>query len=144
VARSLRHQWYPESACDLDRSSALNPAVFEAEQAGARGLRGVHFIDLTDRLCSGNRCPAVRNGQPVYRDDNHLTGRFAESLTPDLELQLLPILEAAPGYGVALLKRRTDRSFAFLRSSSRDLGGAEVTRDAISRSAEAVTSSTAR
>jgi len=32
----------------------------------------------------------------VYRDDNHLTGSFAETLVPAMEAELVPILDAEP------------------------------------------------
>ena len=38
LARSARHTWYPGGLCQADQSSVLNAAVFESEQAGARGL----------------------------------------------------------------------------------------------------------
>ena len=95
LARSLRHSWYPGGACEIDRAAALDPAVFEAEKASASGLPNVHFVDLTDRLCRGNSCAAVQDGEVIYRDDNHLTGTFAESLMPVLERALLPLLAPA-------------------------------------------------
>ena len=92
LARSVRHSWYPGGACEMDRARVLNPAVFEAEKEGAQGLPNIHFIDLTDRLCQQNVCPTVQSGEVMYRDDNHLTGTFAESLMPVLGAELLPIL----------------------------------------------------
>jgi len=95
LARAVRHSWYPVGSCEIDKSTCLNPAVFEAEKAGARGLPNVHLIDLTDRLCQGNVCWAARGGAVMYRDNNHLTGSFADSLMPVLESELIPILNAA-------------------------------------------------
>jgi peptidoglycan/LPS O-acetylase OafA/YrhL len=93
LARSLRHAWYPGGSCEVMRSNAVNSAAFEVEQAAARGLPNVHFIDLTNRLCGEKVCPTVDNGVVMYRDDNHLTGRFAETLAPALEADLLPLLK---------------------------------------------------
>ena len=76
----------------MEKSASLNPAMFEAERAGARGLPNVYFIDLTDRLCQEDICWVVWKGDVMYRDDNHLTGSFADSLMPVLERELLPIL----------------------------------------------------
>jgi hypothetical protein len=92
VARSVRHYWYPKDACEIDRSTSLNLAAFEAEREGARGLSNIHFIDLTDQLCEEEVCWSVRSGEVMYRDSNHLTGSFARSLMPVLEAELLPIL----------------------------------------------------
>ena len=93
LARSIRHSWYPGGSCEMERSASLNPAIFEAEKSGARDLQDVHFIDLTDQLCRGEVCWAVQKGEVMYRDNNHLTGNFAERLMPALEAKLLPILK---------------------------------------------------
>jgi hypothetical protein len=99
LARSMRHSWYPGGTCEMDRSTSLNPAVFEAEKESVSGLPNVHFIDLTDRLCRTDVCWSVQQGLVMYRDDNHLTGRFAASLAPELEEQLLPLLRTATRSG---------------------------------------------
>ena len=37
----------------------------------------------TDRFCGRNSCPAVKDGNVVYRgDDNHLTATFSRTLAP--------------------------------------------------------------
>lgn len=92
IARTLSHSWYPKDTCTMDKSEVLNPAVFEAEKAGVQGLPNVHLIDLTDQFCKGNVCWTVRNGMIMYRDQQHITGTFADSLTPVLEAELLPML----------------------------------------------------
>jgi peptidoglycan/LPS O-acetylase OafA/YrhL len=82
-------------ACNMERTDALDPAIFEAEKAAARGLANVHLLDLTGQFCGDDTCWAVREGEVMYRDNNHLTGRAAERLEPALETQLLPIVSAA-------------------------------------------------
>lgn len=94
LARSVRHAWYPNGSCEADRVSVLNPAVFESEQAGARGLSNVYFIDLTDRLCQGEMCKPIRGDSIIYRDHHHLTGSFADSLMPLLAEELRMIIRA--------------------------------------------------
>ena len=95
LARTVRHSWYPGGSCEMDQSASINPAIFEAEKAGARGLPNVHFLDLTDKLCQGKVCRAVQQGMITYFDDNHLTGSFAESLFPLLQAELIPILKGS-------------------------------------------------
>ncbi len=94
LARSVRHAWYPGGSCEAERSIVLNAAVFESEQAGARGLSNVHFIDVTDRICELDICRPIQSNGILYRDHHHLTGTFAESLTALLKAQLLPIVNA--------------------------------------------------
>ncbi len=44
---------------------------------------------MTNALCGDEMCPAVRDGLIVYRDDNHLTGRYAAKMASILEPYLL-------------------------------------------------------
>jgi peptidoglycan/LPS O-acetylase OafA/YrhL len=83
---------FPAESCEMVRDECLNPAVFDAEKAAARNLKNVHLLDMSDQLCEGNVCWAVKNGEVMYRDDNHLTGRFADSLRPILEMRLASFL----------------------------------------------------
>jgi len=92
LARSVRHTWYPRNACEVVRSEALDPAIFEAEKAAGNGIPTIHFIDLTDRFCGAEKCPVVEQGEVLYRDSDHLTSRFASRLAPQLRAQLLPLL----------------------------------------------------
>lgn len=92
LARFVRHSWHPSGSCEMDKSTSLDPAVFEAEKAGARGLPNVHFIDLTDWLCQRDSCWTVQGGAVMYRDNNHLTGNFANSLAPVLDAELLLVV----------------------------------------------------
>jgi peptidoglycan/LPS O-acetylase OafA/YrhL len=80
------------ASCGFDLAGALDAAAFAAEQAAAAGLPNIYFLDMTDQICPRNSCPAMRHGHIVYRDDNHLTGSFSESLAPVLRARLLDLL----------------------------------------------------
>ena len=80
------------ASCGFDPADALDAAGFAAEQAAAAGLSNIYFLDMTDQICPGHSCPAMRHGLIVYRDDNHLTGSFAESLAPVLRTRLFGLL----------------------------------------------------
>jgi len=80
------------ASCGFDPAGALDAAAFAAEQAAAAGLPNVYFLDMTDQICPRNSCPAMHHGLIVYRDDNHLTGSFAESLAPVLRARLFDLL----------------------------------------------------
>jgi peptidoglycan/LPS O-acetylase OafA/YrhL len=88
LARASQSTWYPVSQCAGDaRDAALPAALFASEQAAAGA--GVTFIDLSGELCSAERCDALTaDGEPRYRDNNHLTGRFAHSLAPQMARQI--------------------------------------------------------
>ncbi|KRD47741.1 hypothetical protein ASE27_03830 [Oerskovia sp. Root918] len=55
-------------------------------------VAGVEFIDLTDVLCPEGVCAFVQGNRVVYRDSNHLTKSYVDSLLPVLEVRLLPLL----------------------------------------------------
>ena len=101
LARSLRHTWYPVDSCAAGESSVLNAAVFQSEQEGARGLSNVHFIDITDRICEKGTCKPVHGDALIYRDHHHLTGKFADSLMPTLDLRLVTILNTPADFAGA-------------------------------------------
>lgn len=65
--------------CSRPRSEALDRLVDDAEMIGAIG-RHVGLIDLTDQFCNSYVCPAIIEGQIVYRNDHHITSSFAKSL----------------------------------------------------------------
>ena len=62
------------------------------EVAAAKGLAGVSVMDLTDGICPEASCPAVIGGVMVYRDGNHLTATYAETLHGQISEKLAPAL----------------------------------------------------
>jgi hypothetical protein len=79
-------------SCDFDASIALNGAAFSAEQAAADGVANIHFLDMSDVFCSAGSCAATQREVAIYRDDNHLTGTFAQSLAPIVRQRLFQLL----------------------------------------------------
>ena len=54
-------------------------------------------IDLNDYICEERHCPAVVGNVIVYRDSNHLSVAYVDTLQPALERELLPILRELSG-----------------------------------------------
>ncbi|QCB96785.1 acyltransferase [Arthrobacter sp. PAMC25564] len=50
---------------------------------------GLHLMDLSDFICAGGRCPAVVGNVYVYKDDNHLTKTYVQTMIPMFEERLL-------------------------------------------------------
>ncbi|MEC5190201.1 MULTISPECIES: acyltransferase family protein [unclassified Arthrobacter] len=50
---------------------------------------GLHLMDLSDFICADGVCPAVVGNVYVYKDDNHLTKTYVESMIPMFEERLL-------------------------------------------------------
>ncbi len=52
--------------------------------AAADAFPGAALIDLSQFYCKDDRCPSVVGNVIVYRDTNHITGTYAETLAPAL------------------------------------------------------------
>jgi len=78
------------TTCATPRSQALQG--FE-QMAAVKGLPGAHLIDLTNAICPRNPCAPVIGGVLVWRDDDHLTRTYVQSLTPRLRALLVPLVK---------------------------------------------------
>jgi hypothetical protein len=68
------------SDCDVSREIALpGPDIF-AE--AARAHVGAHSLNFSSLFCDETRCAVVIGGADVYRDQDHLTAPFANTLGP--------------------------------------------------------------
>jgi hypothetical protein len=83
LSRAAAHRWAAQE-CILRRSLALNEDARRAEAIAVSGFRSVRRADFTDRFCTDALCRSVIDGQVVYRDANHLTSTFAQTLAPFL------------------------------------------------------------
>jgi peptidoglycan/LPS O-acetylase OafA/YrhL len=50
---------------------------------------GLYLMDLSDFICAGGSCPAVVGNVYVYKDDNHLTKTYVQTMIPMFEQRLL-------------------------------------------------------
>ena len=70
-------------ACSPTRSDAVNAAGIAAE-AAATAAAGGQYRDITTLFCTADRCPVIVGNNLVYRDDNHVTIEYAQTLGPVL------------------------------------------------------------
>jgi peptidoglycan/LPS O-acetylase OafA/YrhL len=76
-------------------AAACNPPLNESlvEPSPLEGYRGkvdgLHLMDLSDFICTGGICPAVVGNIYVYKDDNHLSRTYVESMIPMFEERML-------------------------------------------------------
>ncbi|MGZ8805220.1 MAG: acyltransferase family protein, partial [Microbacterium sp.] len=68
------------SECDGPRSELL--VADDPLRDAASGLTGVTLLDFTDVFCGPDLCAPVVGGANVYRDQDHLTVTFADTLAP--------------------------------------------------------------
>jgi peptidoglycan/LPS O-acetylase OafA/YrhL len=85
----------PGKSCDFEALFALNGAAYSAEQRAADGLTQIYFLDMNDLICPGKYCPATQDGAPIYRDLNHMTATFTETLAPAMRTRLSALLSGA-------------------------------------------------
>lgn len=71
-----------EAACDAPRGDVL--VADDPVRAAAEGTDGVTLLDFTDVYCDDRTCHPVVGGANIYRDQDHLTVTFADTLAPQL------------------------------------------------------------
>ncbi|TQJ32016.1 acyltransferase family protein [Microbacterium sp. SLBN-146] len=69
-----------QSECDAPRSDVL--VTDDPLRAAASGVEGVTLLDFTDVYCDDEVCWPVVGGANIYRDQDHLTVTFADTLAP--------------------------------------------------------------
>lgn len=87
VSRAVARRRAPGRTCAVPRSRALPPdpaAAAVAQQDPAR----FKLVDLTPFFCDTRSCYPVVGGVLVHKDVNHVTRRFAETLSPYLRRAL--------------------------------------------------------
>lgn len=82
--------WNDHASCPpMIRGTALNSGIYEAEVRAAANIANVKTIDMSDAICGRNNCETEEGDLVVYRDGDHLTSSYAESLANVLQTQLL-------------------------------------------------------
>ena len=75
-------------ACEAPASSPQNTNVYRWLGEVARRYRNVNTIDMNGWVCPGGECKAQRDGMIVFRDNQHLTASFVQSLSGDFAKRL--------------------------------------------------------
>lgn len=67
------------SQCALDRSTfrAQSAEAWEVLANASRGISRVHLIDPAGYFCGESTCEAVRDGKPMFWDDDHVSSSAA-------------------------------------------------------------------
>ena len=89
-----RDTWTRDCAPDAD--APLRRSGLAQQEAAARD-QGVPLLDLTDRMCPDEVCPAIIGGVLVWRDVSHVTASYARTLEPELREWLLPLVPSKEG-----------------------------------------------
>ena len=78
--------------CDGARTEVL--VADDPIREAAEGMAGVTLLDFTDVFCDEEVCTPVVGGANIYRDQDHLTVTFADTLAPWYEAALRDALAA--------------------------------------------------
>ncbi|WP_427018892.1 acyltransferase family protein [Pseudarthrobacter sp. P1] len=76
-----------DPACNPPLSDSL--AEQSPQDAYAGKVPNLFLMDMSDYICVGGVCPAVVGNVYVYKDDNHLTKTYTQSMAPMFEARLL-------------------------------------------------------
>jgi hypothetical protein len=81
--------WDGRATCPpLLRTKSLNDDIYQAQLRAASGIADVKVIDMADTICGKYSCETQQGDIVKYRDTDHLTSKYAESLANVLEGQL--------------------------------------------------------
>ena len=81
------------SACTRPRAVAVD--AHDPLREAAASTPGVTLLDFTDVYCDREHCHPVVGGADVYRDQDHLTVSFTDSLAPQLTTAVRAALKRA-------------------------------------------------
>lgn len=73
--------------------SSVDPALDYFKELSKEYKVPTLEVDTSDWFCVDEFCPAVIGNIFVYRDGNHMSGPYSETITPLLEQQIGPFLE---------------------------------------------------
>jgi hypothetical protein len=82
--------WNGRASCPpLLRTKALIEDIYHAQLRAAAGIADVKIIDMADTICGKDSCETQQGDIVKYRDTDHLTSKYAESIAGALQGQLL-------------------------------------------------------
>ncbi len=105
--RSALYRWLKlRGRCTARIRSVRFKHVYHWLEIAASGFPNVKTVDMTRFICPHRVCHAALDGTIVFRDDEHLTARFAKLLTPDLAHELFGT-HSGENAGIQGVKART-------------------------------------
>jgi len=73
------------SNCAAPADDLASDQLYGIQQQVVRQFANVQLVDLNDIVCPGKECQAERDGMVIFRDNQHLTASYVESLSSQLE-----------------------------------------------------------
>lgn len=85
MRHAQRPEWLrPFGSCNASAQSEQAANIRSWLQIAIARFPNANLLDMNDQVCPRGLCWAELDGQVVYRDNQHLSGHFAESLAPNL------------------------------------------------------------
>jgi peptidoglycan/LPS O-acetylase OafA/YrhL len=86
-------EWNGHATCPpLPRAKALSSDIYQAELRAAENIDNVKIVDMSDVICGSDICETEQGDIVKYRDGDHLTSSYIESLAKELQGHLLKSL----------------------------------------------------
>ena len=83
MQQALRPAWLADARrCTSEPENSDAATIRRLLQATASRFTNVEFVDMGPHVCPDGVCRAELDGRVTYRDNQHLSGSFAESLAP--------------------------------------------------------------
>lgn len=105
------------SRCQLSTTRAF--AAKDYLTLAAQRIRGARVLDMTESFCRAGFCPAVIGNVLVYRDSQHITRTYANTLTRPLQRAINATLAPAPAATHGTVAAEVTRAGGHGRSSRR-------------------------
>ncbi|OOG45420.1 acyltransferase family protein [Rhodanobacter sp. C01] len=86
--RWLPWQHSQQGECDAPAFDKQGNDVYQWQQQAASRFGNVSMLDLNNAICPDGECHAERDGIVVFRDSQHMTASFVESLSGEFEHRL--------------------------------------------------------
>jgi peptidoglycan/LPS O-acetylase OafA/YrhL len=95
--KDWRRQFLPSAEeCTASVGSPRESQVHGWIERAAANYQNVQMLDLNPLICPNGRCEAERDGQVIFRDSQHLSASYVESLADKLASQILAVGSPPP------------------------------------------------
>jgi peptidoglycan/LPS O-acetylase OafA/YrhL len=94
AVRLWRPSFIPSTPCEFPAPQTSK--VYEFQLAAEAQLKNVFTADMSYIICPNGVCTGLRNGLVMYRDSNHLTASFVQTLEDTLGADIDSVLEPPP------------------------------------------------
>lgn len=89
--REWRKGWRLTDDCTFQKEIWFNEEIEKVERETVLGNNAA-YLDMNEYICPNSKCEGIHNGIIVYRDNHHLSNKFATNLSPLFNIKIKEIL----------------------------------------------------